>query len=166
VVLAVGRWVPKKGLDTLAAAAILLGERARVRMISDAPALPGVDVRGLRPRAEVAAELATATIFALPCRRAPDGDQDGIPVALLEAMAAGLPVVTTAVSGIPEIVDKAVGWIVPPDNPVALAAALREALDDPAEAARRGAAGRARLGERGFLAGDTHGAMARLLGGG
>jgi glycosyltransferase involved in cell wall biosynthesis len=164
VVLGVGRWVPKKGLDTLAAAAPMLGGRAVVRIVSDAPALPGVEVCGLRSRAGVAAELGAATIFALPCRAAPDGDQDGIPVALLEAMAAGLPVVTTAVSGIPEVVDATVGWIVPPDDPDALAAALREALDDPAEAARRGAAGRARLRERGFAANDTHAAMARLLG--
>lgn len=164
VILGVGRWVPKKGLDTLAAVAPMLGQRARVRILADAPPLLGVDVRGLRPRAEVAVELAGATIFALPCRRAPDGDQDGIPVVLLEAMAAGVPVVTTPVSGIPEIVDDAVGWLVPPDDPEALAAALRAALDDPAEAARRGAAGRARLEERGCLAADTHAAMARLLG--
>lgn len=162
VVLGIGRWVPKKGLDTLAAIAPRLPD-AVVRLISDAPPLPGVDVRGLRPRAEVAAELARASLFALPCRTAPDGDQDGIPVALLEAMAAGLPVVTTAVSGIPEIVDEAVGWVVPPDDPEALLRAVRAALDDPAEAARRGAAGRARLRERGFDAEDTHAAMVALL---
>jgi len=164
VVLSVGRWVPKKGLDTLAAAAALLDRPAIVRLYSDAPALPGVDVRGLRPRAEIADALATAAVFVLPCRRAPDGDQDGIPVVILEAMAAGVPVVTTAVSGIPEIVDEGVGWVVPPDDPAALAAAIRAALDDPAEAARRGAAGRLRLGERGFVAGDTHAEMARRLG--
>jgi glycosyltransferase involved in cell wall biosynthesis len=164
VVLSVGRWVPKKGLDTLAAAAAILDRPATVVLYSDAPALPSVEVRGLRPRAEVAAALATATVFVLPCRRALDGDQDGVPVVLLEAMAAGLPVVTTAVSGIPEIVDEAVGWVVPPDDPAALAAAIRAALDDPAEAQRRGAAGRARLYERGCIATDTHAAMARLLG--
>ncbi len=162
VVLGVGRWVPKKGLDTLAAIAPSLG--ATVRLLSDAPALPGVDVRGLRPRAEVADELARAALFVLPCRVAPDGDQDGIPVALLEAMAAGVPVVTTPVSGIPEIVDEAVGWLVPPDDPDALRAALRAALDDPAEAERRGRAGRARLAERGYLAEDTHAAVVRFLG--
>ncbi len=165
VILGVGRWVPKKGLDTLALAATRLGRDAVVRLISDAPPLAGVEVCGLLPRAEVARALAAATVFALPCRTAPDGDQDGIPVALLEAMAAGLPVVTTAVSGIPEIVDEAVGWVVAPDDSDALAAALRAALDDPDEAARRGARGRARLVERGFDAASTHAAMVALLSG-
>lgn len=163
VILAVGRDVPKKGLDTLVAAARILDRTATVRLVSDMPATPGVVTLGLLPRDGVARELAGATVFALPCRRAPDGDQDGIPVAILEAMAAGLPVVTTAVSGLPEIVDDAVGWVVPPDDPEALAEALRAALDDPAEAARRGAAGRARLAERGFLAVESHDAVAGLL---
>ena len=164
VLLGVGRWVPKKGLDLLAAVAPRL-PGAVVRLLSDAPPLPGVDVRGLRPRAEVAAELAGATLVALPCRTAPDGDTDGIPVVLLEALAAGVPVVATAVSGIPEVIDEAVGWIVPSDDPEALHAALRDALDRPDEAARRGAAGPARLAARGFLAADTHAAMVRFLGG-
>lgn len=163
VVLAVGRWVPKKGLDTLAAAAPLL-PGVTVRLVSDAPPLPGVDVRGLLPRAEVARELAAAAVFALPCRTAPDGDQDGIPVAVLEAVAAGVPVVTTAVSGLPEIVDATTGWVVPPDDPAALAAAIREVLADPAEARRRAAAARDRLARGGFLAADAHAALlSRLL---
>jgi glycosyltransferase involved in cell wall biosynthesis len=162
VVLGVGRWVPKKGLDVLAAVAPRL-DGAVVRLLSDAPALPGVEVRGLVPRAAVAAELAGAAVFVLPCREAPDGDLDGIPVALLEAIAAGVPVVTTAVSGIPEIVDESVGWIVPPDDPEALLTAIRRVLAAPAEAARRATTARVRLAERGFLAQVSHEAMAELL---
>lgn len=163
VVLAVGRWVPKKGLDTLAAAAAHL-DGVVVRLVSDAPPLAGVEVLGLRPRADVAREIARTAVFALPCRVAPDGDQDGIPVVLLEAVAAGVPVVTTAVSGIPELLDEAAAWIVPPDDPAALAAAIRAAIADPAEARRRAAVARARLVDRGFRAEDAHAAvLARLL---
>jgi starch synthase len=74
---------------------------------------------------------------------------EGMPLVVLEAMEAGVPVVASRVSGIPEVVaDGATGWLVPPEDPAALAGALREALADPAEAARRGAAGRRRLAER------------------
>lgn len=165
VVLAVARDVPKKGLDTLAEAARRLDRRAVVRLVSDRPPEPGVDVVGLLPRVEVRAQLAAATVFALPCRRAPDGDQDGLPVALVEAMAAGLPVVTTAVSGIPELVDAQVGWVVPPDDVAALVAALRAALDDPEEAARRGRAGRERVVARGFGGAAAADAMRGVLAG-
>ncbi|MFZ5481278.1 MAG: glycosyltransferase [Myxococcota bacterium] len=164
VVLSVGRWVPKKGLDTLAEAARRLGRRAVVRLVSDAPKLDGVEVAGLLPREGVREALAAATVFALPCRRAPDGDLDGIPVAMIEAMAAGLPVITTPVSGIPELVDDEVGWLVPPDDPDALAAAMRAALDDPAEARRRGEAGRARVRARGYTAETALASMRALLG--
>lgn len=164
VVLGVGRWVPKKGLDTLAEAAARLGRRARVRLVSDAPALPGVEVAGLLSRADVREELARATLFVLPCRRAPDGDMDGIPVVLMEAMAAGLPVITTPISGIPELVDAEVGWLVPPDDVEALAVAIRAALDDPAEAARRGRRGRERVRTRGYTAEAAHAEMRRVLG--
>jgi colanic acid/amylovoran biosynthesis glycosyltransferase len=75
---------------------------------------------------------------------AEDGDQDGIPVALLEAMSVGLPVITTAVAGIPEVVDDQVGWLIPADQPEALDEALRAARD-PVERQRRGHAARERL---------------------
>jgi glycosyltransferase involved in cell wall biosynthesis len=74
---------------------------------------------------------------------------EGMPLVVLEAMEAGVPVVASRVSGIPEVVaDGETGWLVPPEDPAALAAALAAALDDPAEAMRRGAAGRQRLDER------------------
>lgn len=73
---------------------------------------------------------------------------EGMPLVVLEAMAAGVPVVASAVSGIPEVVvDGETGWLVPPESPAALAAALSEVLANPAAAARRGAAGRRRVAE-------------------
>jgi glycosyltransferase involved in cell wall biosynthesis len=70
---------------------------------------------------------------------------EGTPMALFEAMAAGVPVVTTRVGGIPDVVSEQEAWLVPPDEPAALAAALDQALGDPAERARRVAAAGKRL---------------------
>lgn len=144
--ISVARWVAKKGLDTLLEAVELVPEPVRLRLVADLPGGVGSPrtTSGAVAPDGVPALLAAADVFALPCRVAPDGDRDGVPVALIEAMAAGLPVITTPVSGIPELVDDAVGWLVPPDDAEALARALREALD-PAERAARGAAGRARV---------------------
>jgi glycosyltransferase involved in cell wall biosynthesis len=62
-----------------------------------------------------------------------DGNQDGIPVALMEAMALGLPVITTRVSGIPElVVDGVSGLLVAPGDAGALAEAIERLLKDPA----------------------------------
>lgn len=74
---------------------------------------------------------------------------EGMPLVVLEAMEAGLPVVASRVSGIPEVVeDGRTGWLVPAEDPGALAAALAEVLDRPDEARRRGEAGRRRVDER------------------
>jgi glycosyltransferase involved in cell wall biosynthesis len=74
---------------------------------------------------------------------------EGMPLVVLEAMDAGVPVVASRVSGIPEVVeDGRTGWLVPPEDPPALAAALAAVLGDPAAARQRGAAGRRRLDER------------------
>jgi len=71
---------------------------------------------------------------------------EGMPLVVLEAMAAGLPVIASRVSGIPEVVaDGRTGWLVPPEDPERLAAALAAAVGDPDEAKRRGEAGRARV---------------------
>jgi len=74
---------------------------------------------------------------------------EGLPLVVLEAMEAGVPVVASRVSGIPEVVEPGeTGWLVEPVDPEALRAALREVLDGPGEARRRGAAGRVRARER------------------
>lgn len=74
---------------------------------------------------------------------------EGMPLVILEAMLAGAPVVASRVSGIPEVVlDPETGWLVPPEEPVALARALAELLDDPEGARQRGARGRQRLEAR------------------
>ena len=73
-----------------------------------------------------------------------DGDRDGIPNVLREAMAVGLPTVTTAMSGIPELIrDGETGWLVPPGDVVAVANALEAALVDAGQRVAIGNAGRA-----------------------
>jgi glycosyltransferase involved in cell wall biosynthesis len=144
----VARDVAKKGLPLLIEALDQV-DGATLRLISDARIVhPRVETGLLRP-SQVGAELASAQVFVLPCRIAPNGDRDGVPVAILEAMAAGLPVLTSAVSGIPEIVDEEVGWLVPPDDRQALVSALRAATDPDARTTR-GAAARARVVDRGW----------------
>ncbi len=155
LLLFVGRNVPKKGLDLLFEAARRLPAGSfALEVVSDVPdpAIPGVTVLGLLPHADVLARIGRASLVVLPCRQAPDGDMDGIPVVLLEALAASVPVVTTAVSGIPELVDDAVGWLVAPDDVEGVHRALVEALLDPEEARRRGLCGPERLFARGFTA--------------
>lgn len=163
-IVAVGRLVPKKGFDTLIRACGELGRRG-VRF--DLVILGGGDLHdelvvlarevgigdrvrilGSRPQAEVVEQLAEAEIFALSPRILPDGDRDGVPNVLLEAMAAGVPVVATAVSGIPEMVtDGQTGRLVPPQRPDLLADVLAGLLADPAERARLGAAGQRQVRE-------------------
>lgn len=91
-----------------------------------------------------AGRLAAAfDVFALSSR------SEGTPVTLLEAIAAGVPVVASAVGGVPDVLGERGGWLVPPEDPKSLAEALREALEDPEVAAARAAAARERL-EREF----------------
>jgi glycosyltransferase involved in cell wall biosynthesis len=84
----------------------------------------------------------------MPCRLLPD-DRDGIPNVLVEAMAAGTPVVATAVSGIPELVtDRVNGLLIDPDKPAQLADALIQLHEDPDLARRLSAAARTTVDER------------------
>lgn len=90
--------------------------------------------------------LREVDIFALACVVADDGDRDGVPVSLMEAMACELPVVSTAVTGIPELVqDGQTGLIVPEHDADALAGALERLLDDEQLRIRLGTQGRAKV---------------------
>jgi glycosyltransferase involved in cell wall biosynthesis len=120
LILSVGRLVEKKGFPDLIRACDLLkrrGHRFECVIYGDGP-LEGrlqeligrldlaADVRlaGARPQAELTAELARATAFALTPVVTADGDRDGIPNVLVEAMACGLAVASTAAGGVPELV--------------------------------------------------------------
>lgn len=141
--LAVGRLVPKKGFHLLIEAMARLrddGIGARCEIIGEGPqraeleALVArhdlaahVTLSGPRPTPAVRAALAGAAAFVLPCVEAPDGDIDGIPVSLMEAMSMAKPVVTTEISGITELVtDRVNGILVPSGDVPALAAALAD----------------------------------------
>lgn len=165
-VLGAGRHVPKKGFDLLIEACALLrddGHDVQLRILGGrgeaTEALRSlIDARGLQDRAclagpcsqeELLAELRAADLFCLPCRVLENGDRDGIPNVLVEAMAAGVAVITTAVSGIPELVDDGVnGRLVPPDSASALAAAAAALHRNRPLARRLGAAGQATVGDR------------------
>ena len=93
-----------------------------------------VQLLGARGTEDVRSSMGNADLLVLPALASPDGDRDGIPVSLMEAMAIGLPVVTTDVSGIPELVTAENGWVAPAGDWQAFARALEAALDAQDEA--------------------------------
>lgn len=147
VLLYVGRLVAEKGLDDLVRAFELLGDgdahlvlagdgRHRASLEARARHLPRVHLTGRVREAEVPALLGTATVFVHPSTAA-----EGLPTAVLEAAAAGLPIVATAAGGTSEILASAdLGLLVEAKNPLALAGALRGLLRDPARRDHMGAA--------------------------
>ncbi|EEU9584152.1 TPA: colanic acid biosynthesis glycosyltransferase WcaL [Escherichia coli] len=86
-----------------------------------------VEIVGFRPSHEVKTMLDEADVFLLPSVTGSDGDMEGVPVALMEAMAVGVPVISTLHSGIPELIDTGKsGWLVPENDPDELANQLAE----------------------------------------
>ncbi len=105
-----------------------------------------VVMHGPLPRNDVAQRLSEADVLVLPSIRTRKGKLEGIPVVLMEAMASGVPVVATRLSGIPELVDHLqTGLLTPPADPVALADALNWLYDNRSLAQEFGKAGRRKV---------------------
>ena len=146
LLLTVGRMVEKKGFPVLLQACRLLkdsGQQFQCVFISGAGVLEQEivsliheldlgDTVSFQPavtQEELKRIYHQAALFVLPCQIAANGDRDGIPNVLVEAMAAGLPVVSTNVSGIPELIEDGVsGLLVPEKAPQAFAAAIARLL--------------------------------------
>ena len=159
--VAVARLIPKKGIDLLlrafAEAPALSGwtlrvlgdgdDRARLeRLAAELHVADRVQFAGARPHADCLAAIRTAGIVALPCRTATNGDKDGIPVVLMEAMAAARAVVAGDLPAIRELIEHGEnGLLVSPDSAAALGAALTTLVGDPPLRARLGTAARARI---------------------
>lgn len=142
-ILSVARLVEKKGQKYLLEACNILAKRGITnfgcKIIGDGP-LKGdleelalsfglsenVQFMGACPTDKVILILKESALFVLPCIIAKDGDMDGMPNALIEAMALAKPVISTYISGIPELIKDGAGILVPPEDPEALALALEE----------------------------------------
>lgn len=164
LVISVARLVEKKGLPDLVEACGILRARGvpvRLEIAGDGPLLEdlrsssarhGLDgaLHGAMPHEAVRELYERAAVFCLPCVVASTGDRDGLPTSVLEAMALGVPVVTTGVNGLAEtVVDGVTGLTVPEHDPPALADALGRLLADPALASQLAEAGRRHV-EEGF----------------
>ena len=157
------RAVEKKGLDLLLAALARLpaGLSWRFEHLGGGPLADGLkrqakalgiadrcEWRGSATQDEVLAALRRADLFCLPARVARDGDRDGLPNVIMEAMTQELPVVATRVAAIAEaVVDGDTGLLVPPEDAGLLAQAVAALAVDPDRRLRMGRAGRRRIVE-------------------
>ena len=168
LVVSVGRLIEKKGFGDLISACALLRDRGiglRCRIVGEGP-LEGdlrkqiaslqladrVELVGRAPSAEIHRMLLEeAHVFALPCVVESDGGMDNLPTVIMEAMAAGLPCVSTRLAGVPEMVDETggreTGILTEPGDIEGTAAALERLLQDEDLACTMGRRGRARAEE-------------------
>lgn len=158
-IISIGRLIEKKGFGDLIEACRLLTEQGidfRAEIIGEGPLEPAlqaqiaaaglttnVTLAGPLPLSEVILRLAQSVIFALPCVTEAGGGMDNLPTVVMEAMAAGLPIVSTPLGGVPEMVrDGTTGFLVPERQPALLAAALARLLGDRELARSLGETGR------------------------
>jgi colanic acid/amylovoran biosynthesis glycosyltransferase len=175
--VSVGRLVEKKGIAQVLRALRLLvdrGVRAEYRVFGDGPlrrrleALAGelglaerVSFEGRQAQERIRGGLDRADVLVAASVTAADGDEEGIPNVLKEAMASGMPVVGTRHAGIPELIDDGVsGWLVPERDEAALAAAFTRLAAAPERWPAMGRAGREKI-EREY---DVHRLNDRLTG--
>ena len=158
----VARFVEKKGLEySIRAVAALIDEYPRIRytiagngelfedmrkLVKKLGASKHIKLNGWMHQGQILELLQNSHILITPSVTASNGDQEGIPVVLMEAMAMGLPIVTTIHSGIPELVEEGVtGKLVPERDSEALKNALRELLENPDAWSRMGRNGREKV---------------------
>jgi len=158
LMIAVGRLIPKKGFSDLIRACALLAERGKSfrceiigegplgeelrRQIDDMHLQNNVELTGAKPQTQLRGRLAAANVFVLPSVMDPDGGMDNLPTVIMEAMATGLPVVSTNIGGIPEmIIDNETGFLVEPGDTAAMADAIETVINDSSSAARLGHSG-------------------------
>jgi len=144
----IGRLVEKKGIDTLIEAVSLLkkqGQKVELQVAGSGPldstlkalvaqkklSIEDVCFLGAIPHSEVADFIKSLDMFVLPCKQDENGDIDGIPVVLMEAMLSGVPVISSRLSGIPELViDNKTGLLIEQNDSVALAKAISIIIND------------------------------------
>lgn len=159
-IISVGRLIEKKGFADLISACRLLKPRGRsfiCEIIGEGSLEKELQTQitrdglescvkliGPRTQPEIALKLAHATIFVLPCVREEGGGMDNLPTVIMEAMAAGLPVISTSLAGVPEMVENDFnGILVPEHDPAAICAAMESLIANPEQARRFGERGRA-----------------------
>lgn len=147
-VLFVGRLADKKGVDDLIDA-VLAAPEMELHVVGDGPERSALERRaataggriqflGQLPRHDVFVEMQQAALIALPSKTGADGDEDGVPVVLAEAMAIGVPLVVSDAGGLSEhVADGVTGWVVRAGSVDDLGRVLRSALADPQQATRR-----------------------------
>ncbi len=152
LVVAVGRLTPKKGFDVLIEACARLRNKVAIRcvifgdgrlrnhlrrLVRKNRLADMVSLQGFESQRELAKWYRRAQVVAVPARVLTDGNRDGIPNVMLEAMACGAPVVATPVGSIGEFLEDGVtGHLVPPDDPRTLAIALKRCIGAPEKAGR------------------------------
>ena len=178
-ILSVGRLREKKGFPVLIEACVLLKDRGffiKATVVGEGPDREAMEaliarkglgniirLAGSIPHNQVRELLEDADVFVLPCIIASDRSRDGIPNVILEAMAMGLPVVSTHVSAIPEAVEHGkTGLLVPPGDAHALAEAISRLVSAPDERIRMGDAGAKKVVKDFDLPGNT-GALISLF---
>ena len=164
-IISIGRLIEKKGFTDLVDACAKLRARDvefRSELVGDGPLRPHLEaqiaahemgtcvrLRGAQTQREIIDAFAEASVFALACKPATDGDMDNLPTVIMEAMAAGLPIVSTHVAGIPEmVVDGVNGQLVAPGDTDALADALARIISDPQLGREMGRRGREMANEK------------------
>jgi colanic acid/amylovoran biosynthesis glycosyltransferase len=157
-IVAIGRLIVKKGFaDLIRACALLVGRGRSFQcdIFGEGPleeqlrgqiaelGLPEfVQLPGPKPQHELRERLARASVFVLPSVPEPEGGMDNLPTVIMEAMATGLPVVSTRIGGIPEmVIDNQTGFLVQPEDAVALAGAIEKVTNDRSLGQKFGQAG-------------------------